>query len=79
MEGLAASVVLIAILLGVLFVVGAIVYLLAQRLPKRSPAPPGKPVNRRVGIGWVVRVLLIVGLWAGLRQPQTHTCSLVYS
>ena len=39
MEGLAASVVLIAILLGVLLVVGGLVYLLVQRLPKRSPEP----------------------------------------
>ena len=53
MEGLAASVVLIAILLGVLLVVGSLVYLLAQRLPKRSPEPvtmrrrpPMQPVNR---------------------------------
>ncbi len=75
MEGLAASVVLIAILLGVLLLVGGIVYLLAQRLPKRSPEPPRKPVNRWIGIGWVALVLLIVGLWAGIKsasnpQPQ---------
>jgi hypothetical protein len=75
MEGLAASVVLIATLLGVLLVAGGIVYLLAQRPPKRSSEPPRKPVNRRVAIGWVVLVLLIVGLWAGIRsasnpQPQ---------
>jgi len=75
MEGLAASVVLIAILLGVLLVVGGLVYLLAQRLPKRSPEPPRKPVNRRIGIGWIVLVLLLIGLWAGIGpasnpQPQ---------
>jgi hypothetical protein len=74
MVGLAASVVLIAILLGVLLVVGGLVYLLAQRLPKRSPEPPGKPVNRWVGIGWIILVLLIIGLWAGKSasnpQPQ---------
>ena len=75
MEGLAASVVLIAILLGVLLVVGGLVYLLAQRLPKRSPEPLRKPVNRRIGIGWVIMVLLIIGLWAGIKsasnpQPQ---------
>jgi hypothetical protein len=64
MEGLAASVLLIAILLGVLLVVGRIVYLLAQRLPKRSPEPR-KPVNR-----WVV---------VGLSQPQTPSRSLLYS
>ena len=75
MEGLAASVLLIAILLGVLLVVGGLVYLLAQRLPKRSPEPPRKPVNRRIGIGSIIVVLLIIGLWAGIKsasnpQPQ---------
>lgn len=75
MEGLAASVLLIAILLGVLLVVGGLVYLLAQRLPKRSPEPPRKPVNRRIGIGWIILVLLIIGLWTGIKsasnpQPQ---------
>ena len=109
MEGLAASVVLIAILLGVLLVVvfdvfcllhlgkadtahflpkfvwavlvvctspiGGLVYLLAQRLPKRSSEPPRKPVNRWIGIGWIILVLLIIGLWAGIKsasnpQPQ---------
>ncbi len=42
MEGLLASVVLIAILLGVLLVVGGLLYLLvlrAKRLSKRSPDP----------------------------------------
>jgi hypothetical protein len=39
MEGLLASVVLIAILLGVLLVVAGLVYLLAQRLRKRSAEP----------------------------------------
>ena len=72
MEGLAASVLLIAILLGVLLIIGGLVYLLAQRLPKRSPKPPRKPVTRWMG---VVLVLLIIGLWAGIRsasspQPQ---------
>jgi uncharacterized membrane protein len=75
MEGLAASIVLIAILLGVLFVVGGLLYLLARRLPKRSPKPPRKPVNRWIGIGGIVLVLLIVGLWTGIKsasnsQPQ---------
>ena len=74
MEGLAASVLLIAILLGVLLVLGGIVYLLARRLPTRSPEPPRKPVNRQIGIG-ILLVLLIIGLWAGIRsasnpQPQ---------
>jgi hypothetical protein len=67
MEGLAASVLLIAILLGVLLVAGGLVYLIAvyliaQRLPKRSPEPPRKPVNRWIGIGGIVLVLLIIGL-----------------
>jgi hypothetical protein len=81
MEGLAASVVLIAILLGVLLVVGSLVYLLAQRLAKRSPEPvtmrarpPRQPVSRWMGIGWIILVLLIIGLWAGKSasnpQPQ---------
>jgi peptidoglycan/LPS O-acetylase OafA/YrhL len=108
MEGLAASVVLIAILLGVLLVVvfdvfcllhlakadtarllpkfawavlvvctspiGGLVYLLAQRLPKRSPEPPRKPVPW-MGIGSVILILLVIGLWAGIKsasnpQPQ---------
>ena len=69
-EGLAASVLLIAILLGVLLVVGGLVYLLAQRLPKRSPEPPRKPVNRRIGIGSLALVLLIIGLWAGIRSAS---------
>ena len=75
MEGLAASVVLIAILLGVLLVVGGLVYLLAQHLPKRSPGLPRKPVNRWIGIGWIILALLIIGLWTGIKsasnpQPQ---------
>ena len=75
MEGLAASVLLIAILLGVLLIIGGLVYLLAQRLPKRSPEPPRKPVNRWMGIGGIILVLLIIGLWAGIKsasnpQPQ---------
>ena len=70
MEGLAASVLLIAILLGVLLVVGGLVYLLAQRLPKRSPEPPGKPVNRWIGIGGIILVLLSIGLWAGIKSAS---------
>jgi hypothetical protein len=71
MEGLAASVLLIAILLGVLLVVGGLVYLLAQRRPKRSPEPPRKPANRWLGIGWVFLVLLSIGLWAGIGSAST--------
>jgi hypothetical protein len=70
MEGLAAAVLLIAILLGVLLIIGGLVYLLAQRLPKRSPEPPGKPVNRWIGIGGVILVLLIIGLWAGIKPTS---------
>jgi uncharacterized membrane protein len=71
MEGLVASVLLIAILLGVMLVVGGLIYLIARR----SPEPPRKPVNRWIGIGGLVLVLLIVGVWAGIRtgsspQPQ---------
>ncbi len=70
MEGLAASVLLIAILLGVLLVAGGLVYLLAQRLRRRSPEPPRKPVNRWLGIGGILLVLLIIGLWAGIRSAS---------
>jgi len=75
MEGLAAAVLLIVILLGVLLVIGGLVYLLAQRLPKRSAYPPRKPKNRWIGVGGVILVLLIIGLWAGIKsasnpQPQ---------
>ena len=81
MEGLAASVLLIAIVLGVLLALGGLAYLLAQRLPKRSPepvtmrtSPRRQLVDRWVGIGWIVLVLLIIGLWAGIKssnpQPQ---------
>jgi heme A synthase len=73
MEGLAASVLLIAILLGALFVVTGLVYLLAQRLSKRSPEPPRKPVNRWIRIGGLVLVVLLIGLWTGIRlgsNPQ---------
>ena len=73
-KGLAASVLLIAILLGVLLVVGGLVFLLAQRLPKRLAYPPRKPANRRIWIGWIILVLLVIGLWAGIKsanpQPQ---------
>jgi hypothetical protein len=70
MEGLAASVLLIAILLGVLLTIGGLVYLLARRLQKRSPEPPRKPVNRRIGIGGIILVLLIIGLWAGIKSAS---------
>jgi hypothetical protein len=70
MGGLAASVLLIATLLGVLLVVGGLVYLLAHRLPKRSPEPRRKPVNRWTGIAGLVLVLLIIGLWAGIRSAS---------
>jgi hypothetical protein len=75
MEGLAASVLLIVILLGVLLVIGGLFYLLALRLPKRSPEPPRKPVIRWMGVGGVILVLLTIGLWAGIKsasnpQPQ---------
>jgi hypothetical protein len=75
MEGLAASVLLIAILLGVLLIIGGLVYLFVQRLPKRSAEPPRKPVNRWIGIAGIILVLLSIGLWAGIKsasnaQPQ---------
>jgi hypothetical protein len=75
MEGLAASVLLIAILLGVLLIIGGLAYLFARRLPERSLKPPRKPVNRWIGMGGIILVLLIIGLWAGIKsasnpQPQ---------
>lgn len=82
MEGLAASVLLIVIFLGVLLVIGGLVYLFAQRLAKRSPEPSRKPANRRIGIAGFVVVLLLIGLWAGIRSasnpqpglPSTPPC-----
>jgi len=71
MEGLAAAVLLIAILLGVLLVIGGIVFLLAQRLPKRSAYPPRKPKNRWIAVGGFILVLLIIGLWAGITSAST--------
>jgi phospholipase D-like protein len=105
MEGLAASVVLLAILLGVLLVVvfdvfcllhlgkadtahflpkfvwavlivcispiGGLVYLLAQRLPKRSPEPPAKPVNRGLGLHRSSWSCSSSGYGWGLSQPHT--------
>jgi hypothetical protein len=74
MEGLAASVLLIAILLGVLFTAGGIVYLLAQRWPKQTPVPrkkPGKKTGIRwIGMAWVALFLLIIGLWAGINAAS---------
>jgi phospholipase D-like protein len=100
MEGLAASVVLLAILLGVLLVVvfdvfcllhlgkadtthfspkfvwavlivcispiGGLVYLLAQRLPKR----PMKPVNRGIGVASIILVLFVIVLWVGIKSAS---------
>jgi hypothetical protein len=71
MEGLAASVLLIAVLLGVLLIIGGLVYLLAQRLPKRSAEPTRKPANRWIGIGSIILSLLIIGLWAGIKSAST--------
>ena len=71
MEGLVASVLLIAILLGVLLIIVGLVYLLARRLPKRSPEPPRKPVNRWIRVGGIILVLLIIGLWAGIKSAST--------
>jgi len=48
-----ALVLMIAILLSMLLVGGGIVYLLAQRLPKRSREPPRKPANRWLVIGYI--------------------------
>ena len=33
--------------------------------PPRHQWPPRKPVHSWVGIGWIILVLLIIGLWAG--------------
>jgi disulfide bond formation protein DsbB len=61
MEGLAAAIALIVILVGVL---------LAQRLPKRSPEPARKPLNRWIGVGWIVLVLAVIGLWVGIKSAS---------
>jgi hypothetical protein len=66
MEGLAAAVLLIAILLGVLLAIAGLVYLLAHGLPKR----PWKPVDRRIRIGGIILILLVAGLWAGIRSAS---------
>ena len=66
MEGLAASVLLIAILLGVLLIIGGLVYLLAQRLPKR----PMKPVNRGIGVASIILVLFVIVLWVGIKSAS---------
>ena len=79
MEGLAASVLLIAILLGVLLVVGGLVYLLAQRLRKRLAYPPTKPVNRWIGLDGSSWPCSSSDYGRGLSQPQTPSRSLVYS
>jgi hypothetical protein len=81
MEGLAASVLLIAILLGVLLVVRGLVYLLAQRLPKRSPEPPE---SQRIGGSGLDRSSWSCsssdyGRGLSQRQPRTPIRSLLYS
>jgi threonine/homoserine/homoserine lactone efflux protein len=68
MEGLAASVLVIAIFLVVLFIIAGLVYLLAQHLRNR----PRKPANRRIGIGGIILVLLAIGLWAGLKSTSAQ-------
>jgi hypothetical protein len=64
-----------AVLIVCISPLGGLVYLLAQRLPKRSPKPPMKLVNRGIGVGWIILVLLVIGLWVGIKsasnpQPQ---------
>jgi hypothetical protein len=69
MEGLAASILLMAIMLGVLLTVGGLVYLLARHLRER----PVKPVDRRLGIGGIILVLLVRSpghAAAGRSMPQ---------
>jgi len=70
MEGFAASIVLIAIALGVLLILGALFYLLAHHLANRSPWPPRKPASRWVRLGSILLVLLVIGLWAGLKTAS---------
>jgi hypothetical protein len=64
-----------AILIVCISPIGGLIYLLTQRLPKRSPELPLKPGNRGTGVAWIILVLLVIGLWVGIKsasnpQPQ---------
>jgi hypothetical protein len=76
MEGLAASVLLIAILLGVLLIIGGLVYLLAQRLPKRLAYPPRSQRIGGLGLDGSSWSCSSSAYGRGLGQPQTPSGSL---
>jgi hypothetical protein len=64
-----------AVLIACISPIGGLVYLISQRLPKRSPKPPMKPVNRGIGVACIILVLIVIGLWVGIKsaahpQPQ---------
>jgi hypothetical protein len=40
-------------------------------VPPRPPASPRKPVNPWMGIGWIILILLIIGIWAGSSHHRT--------
>jgi hypothetical protein len=67
-----------AVLIVCISPIGGLVYLLAQRLPKRSPEPPMKPVNRGIGVAWIILVLLVIGLWVGIKSASHPSRSLLY-
>jgi hypothetical protein len=64
MGGETVSVLLTTIVLGVLLVVWNLLYLLAKRFLKQSPVPRRKPVDRWIGAGCMLLVLLVIGLLA---------------
>jgi len=67
-----------AVLIMCISPIGGLAYLLAQRLPKRSPEPPAKPVNRGIGVASIILSCSSSDYGWGLSQPHTPTRSLLY-
>ena len=59
-----------AVLIVCISPIGGLAYLLAQRLLKRSPEPPAKPVNRGIGVASIILVLLVTRLWVGIKSAS---------